>query len=41
MVIRMIMAALAAGGCVCAAAAQEAGSRPDLGPDLGRQCLFG
>ncbi|WP_273187759.1 hypothetical protein [Hyphomonas adhaerens] len=36
MVIRMIMAALAAGGCVCAATAQEAGSRPDLGPDLGK-----
>ncbi len=31
MVIRMIIAALAAGGCLCAAAAQETGPRPDLG----------
>nr|WP_321360276.1 hypothetical protein [uncultured Hyphomonas sp.] len=31
MVIRMVMAALAAGGGVCAASAQEAGSRPELG----------
>ena len=31
MVIRMIMAALAAGGCVCAAAADETGMRFDQG----------
>ena len=31
MVIRMIMAALAAGGCVCAASAEDTSPRPDLG----------